>query len=263
MVLFLLLKYIKGDSMKNLIKDIKYGEKENNLLDVYLPSNSNFQTIIYFHGGGLEVGDKQDNNVVEIANSLVKKGYSFVSVNYSLYPNVKCPDFIFEGAKAIDFVNSHLKSWGGNGEVIICGQSAGAYISVMLCVDKKYLSIVKTDNLKIVAWCIESAQMTEHYNVLREKGLDTRLQRINEFSPLYFVNENTLFSKMLLLFYDNDIPCRLEQNMLFYKSVLNFNPKAKISYKILKGGHCRASCEKDEDGEYEFVKVLSKWLNNE
>lgn len=65
---------------------------------------------------------------------------------------------------------------------------------------------------------------------------------------------------MLLIFYDDDIPCRLEQNMLFYKTVLNFNKNAKISYKLLKGGHCRASCEKDEDGEYEFVKVLSTWL---
>lgn len=171
-----------------IITNVKYGEKENNLLDVYFPNNKNFKTIIYFHGGGLEFGDKQDKNVVEIANSLVKDGYSFVSVNYSLYPNAKCPDFIYDGAKAVAYVNSHLKSWGGNGEIIICGQSAGAYISVMLCVDGKYLSSVKTDDLKIVAWCIESAQMTEHYNVLKENGLDTRLQRINEFSPLYFIS---------------------------------------------------------------------------
>ncbi len=248
--------------MKNVITNIKYGDKDNNLLDVYFPNNKNFQTIIYFHGGGLEAGDKQDKNVIEIANSFIDMGYAFVSVNYSLYPNVKCPEFIYESANAIAFVDSHIKSWGGNGEIIICGQSAGAYISVMLCVDKKYLSSVKVDSSKIVAWCIESAQMTEHYNVLREKGLDTRLQRINEFSPLYFINENTRFSKMLLIFYDNDIPCRLEQNLLFYKSVLNFNPKTDISYLMLKGGHCRASCEKDEDGEYEFVKVLSKWIKD-
>ena len=97
-------------------------------------------------------------------------------------------------------------------------KSAGAYISVLLCVDKKYLSSVKVNSSKIVVWCIESAQMTEHYNFLREKGLDSRLQRINEFSPLYFINENTCFSKMLLIFYDNDIPyflCYFVENIQY------------------------------------------------
>ena len=46
--------------MENVITNIKYGDKDNNLLDVYFPNNKNFQTIIYFHGGGLEAGDKQD-----------------------------------------------------------------------------------------------------------------------------------------------------------------------------------------------------------
>ena len=65
---------------------------------------------------------------------------------------------------------------------------------------------------------------------------------------------------MLLVFYTDDMPCRYEQNMLFYKSVLEFNPKADIAYEVLGGGHCHGSSEVDEDGEYAYIKSALKWL---
>ena len=81
-----------------------------------------------------------------------------------------------------------------------------------------------------------------------------RLQRIDEFVPLYFANENTKFSKMLILFYENDMPCRPEQNLLFIKAIKTFNPNADIVFKQLIGGHCHGSSIKDDDGAYAYVK---------
>jgi hypothetical protein len=96
--------------------------------------------------------------------------------------------------------------------------------------------------------------------VLKYAGFDERLERINEFSPLYYVDENTAFSKMLLLFYEEDMPCRAEQNMLFYKSILHFNKNADITYARLPGSHCYGSTVRDADGEFRFVKEAFSWL---
>ena len=127
----------------------------------------------------------------------------------------------------------------------------------------KFLEVNAIENKEIAGWIIDSSQTTAHFNVLKyELGADTREQRINEFAPQYFVSEKTDFSKMLLIFYENDMCCRYEQNMLFYKSILAFNEQANIVYKVLSGGHCRGSSEPNEDGKYDYVETMLQWLKN-
>ena len=134
-------------------------------------------------------------------------------------------------------------------------------MSLMLCLDKKYLEKVGVCPMEIKGWIIDSAQTTSHFNVQKfEKGVDPRLQRIDEFAPLYYVDEESKFTKMLLFVYEEDMPCRLEQNMLFYKSVQYFDEKSDIQYKLLKGKHCDGVAVKDEDGEYPYVKETLSWL---
>ena len=40
------------------IFDVCYNEKTEQYLDIHLPENSEFSVLLYFHGGGLESGDK-------------------------------------------------------------------------------------------------------------------------------------------------------------------------------------------------------------
>ena len=246
------------------IKNLKYCEQNNENLDVYLPGKTWFTTVVCFHGGGLECHGKDAENFVQIAESFVKAGYGFVSANYRIYPQAKFPEFIQDAAAALAFVKKKIKNeWEGNGDIIVTGQSAGAWLALMLCLNKTYLNAVGINPLEIKAWIIDSAQTTAHFNVLRyEKGESPKLQRINEYAPLYYVDENTKFTKILLIVYENDMPCRYEQNMLFYKSILAFNKNAEISYQILPGGHCLGSSVKDSDGEYAYVKTAMKWLQN-
>lgn len=244
-----------------LIKNIKYGNDEATRLDAYLPDKKGFTTIVCFHGGGLERHGKDTPNFVDIANDFVKAGYAFVSADYRIYPEAKFPDFICDAAKAIAYTKSKIAEWGGSEKIIVTGQSAGAWISLMLCLDKTYLNAEGIDPLEIEAWIIDSAQTTAHFNVLKyDKKLNSSLQRIDETAPLYFIDENTAFTKMLLIVYENDMPCRYEQNMLFYKAVLNFNGNANISYKVLSGAHCSGSSIKGDNGEYAYVKTALKWL---
>lgn len=243
------------------IGNVLYSERHKEKLDAYLPEKKGFKTVVYFHGGGIEAGDKADPFYVEIAERFAQNGYGFVSVNYRMYPQAKFPDFLEDAAESVAYVKNHAAEWGGNGEIIVSGQSAGAWMSLMLCFDAKYLNSVGIDPLEIKAWLIDSAQTTSHFNVLKyESGENPNLQRINEFAPQYFVRETSKFTKILLIFYENDMPCRYEQNMLFYKSVLAFDKDADISYQVLPGGHCHGSTEKDEDGEYAYVKTAMKWF---
>ena len=243
------------------IENIGYSVKHNEKLDVYLPDQKGFKTVVYFHGGGLEVHGKAYESVVGIAESYVKAGYGFVSVDYRIYPQAKFPEFIIDAADAVAYTERHIKEWGGNGDIIVSGQSAGAWLSLMLCVDTRYLSAVGIDPLSVKAWIIDSAQTTSHFNVLKyESGEHTLAQRINEFAPLYFIGEKTEFTKILLIVYENDMPCRLEQNMLFYKAIKAFNDKADVKIEVLCGGHCQGSNERGDDGEYPYCKTAFKWL---
>ncbi len=244
-----------------LIRDLKYAEHERCLLDVYTPETKDFPVVIYFHGGGLEAGSKDFAG--NFAEDICARGYGVVAPNYRMYGHGgKFPDFLRDAAAAVAFVKEHIQEYGGNGKIYISGSSAGAWLSLMLCLNKEYLSAVGIDPTEIDGWIIDSAQTCSHYNVInKERGDDTRLVRVDEYAPIYFVNESTRFSKMLLLFYEDDIPCRPEENMLFYKNVLRFYPDADISYVLLPGGHCQGVHARDTDGEYPYVKETFAWLN--
>ncbi len=245
------------------ILNTHYGILKEQSFDSYLPEDNGYKTIIFFHGGGLNSGDKADTSLVEIAESFVKSGYAFISVNYRLYgySDVKFPGYIEDCALAIKFIQDCIHEMGGNGELIIAGQSAGAYLVMMLCFDKHYLSDLGVNRDNIIGWIPESGQTTTHFYVQQmEDKINGNYQRIDFKAPIYYVNEDTEFSKMLLFAYLNDMPMRLEHNQLLYKTLKFFNPEANVSLLILDGTHCRGTCIKDEDGLYPFYKEVMKWL---
>lgn len=241
--------------------DLLYGTVTDNRADVYLPDVDGYDTVVYFHGGGMECGDKASENVKEIAEAFCNNGYAFVSVNYTLYPQAVFPIYLRECASAVRFALNEVAKKGGSGRVAVSGQSAGAWISLMLCFDESFLRAENVDTRDIFAWIIDSAQTTSHYNVMRyEKGLSPALQRIDEFAPLFYVNEKTRFSRMLLIYYENDMPCRPQQNQLLYAALKNFNPDARVETVCLKGTHCHGSSVKEKDGTYEYATVALDFL---
>ena len=249
--------------MKEIL-DVQYSQYESTLVDIYLPETEHFQTILFFHGGGLAKGDKRSEKLLKIAKAFANAGYGFASVQYRMYPNAKFPDYIEDCAKAAAFVKKYVQEYGGNGELVLSGQSAGAWLALMLCLDKHYLANEGLASEEIKGWFIDSAQTTAHFNVLmKETGAHRYTERINEYAPLYFLDENTKFSRMMLVLYDQDIACRYEQNMLFYKNVLAYNNDANIAYRLLNGKHCSSTQQTDEHGDTLFVKIFLEWLAQE
>lgn len=225
-------------------------------MDIFFPEVEDFFTIVYFHGGGLIEGDKGDTH--EFVKHLTKLGFAVATANYSLLTEKKFPECVKDAARAVKYVKDNIKSKG----ILVMGQSAGAYLTLMLCLNKEYLKEVGIDNKDIIGWVSDAGQPTTHFNILKyERGLDPLLQRVDEAAPLYYVSKDTYFSHLLLLTYECDLPNRLEQNKLLMSSIKTFNKDLDVELKILKGEHCHGSGTLDEDGEYEVVKVVKEWMN--
>lgn len=225
-------------------------------MDIFFPEVEDFFTIVYFHGGGLIEGDKGDSH--EFVKHLTKLGFAVATSNYSLLTENRFPECVKDAAQAVKYVKDNIKSKG----ILVMGQSAGAYLTLMLCLNKEYLKEVGIDNKDIVAWISDAGQPTTHFNILKyERDLDPLLQRVDEAAPLYYVNKDTYFSHLLLMTYECDLPNRLEQNKLLMSSIKAFNKNLDVELKILKGEHCHGSGTLDEDGEYEVIKVIKEWMN--
>ena len=226
-------------------------------LDLYLPEADTYPTIVFFHGGGMETGSRKGLCETEIARTYLRSGIGYAIVEYRMYTHgAKYPDFLDDAKAAVDFVADYMKNIGNNGPLLVAGASAGAWLGLMLCLNPSY-----KPNAPIAGWLIESPQTTSHFNIIKyEMGLDPRMERINEYAPLYFVDPDTVFSKMLLIVYDNDLPCRYEENMLFIKHIKRFNPQADLEHLLLSGSHCQGSCKKNEDGQYPIVPITLDWM---
>ena len=107
----------------------------------------------------------------------------------------------------------------------------------------------------------DSAQQTTHFNVLRERSVDSRAERIDEAAPLFYVGQTPLSAPLLMLAYAQDIPCRLQQNELMLHSFRRFDPAAPVELHVLPGGHCEGSSQADENGDFPYVLELKRFID--
>ena len=127
--LLLLVLVVSAQSYKT-VSNIKYTSKtdayaqERLKLDVYCPEGKkDCPVIVWFHGGGLEAGQK------EIPQKLKEKGYVVIGANYRLLPKVTIDKTIDDAAEAVAWVFRHVKEYGGDPrKVVVSGHSAGGYL---------------------------------------------------------------------------------------------------------------------------------------
>ncbi len=242
-----------------IIRNIRYDSLKNAYIDFFLPEKNAFDLIIWFHGGGLESGDRKNP---AFAEQLTENGYGVASVEYRMYPIAKFPDYIVDGANAVKFVTDNANEYGEINRFIVSGQSAGAYITMMLALDGHYFHDARVDKNKIYAYVSDSAQVTTHFNVLKERGMDSRLERIDDAAPFYYLSEKSDFKNLLLIYYSHDICCRPEQNALFYKSAKRLCPNQNIQLVELPGEHCSGSSMINAVGEYDYNRALIKFISD-
>lgn len=248
------------------IKDIYYtpDRRASQTLDVYLPEGcDNFPTFVYFHGGGIRSGSKSGNAASILAEYLPAHGIALVSAEYRMYPNAHYPEFLYDAAAAVAWAVKHMPEHGGNGKVFVGGSSAGAYLSMMLCFCKKYLGLHRLGDAAPVGYIHDAGQPTAHFNVLDERGIDSRRVIVDESAPLYHIGTEPSYPPMLFLVSDNDMKNRYEQTMLVLSTMRHFGyDESKYSCQVMHGTHCKHDTAMDENGESVFGKIICGFIEN-
>jgi len=119
-------------------RNLAYGDDPAQHLDVYLPAKAEGAPVFFMvHGGAWRQGNKALWRVVKnkVAH-WIGKGYIFVSTNYPMLPSADPLTQADSVAKALAFVQSKLRSWGGDpAHLVVMGHSSGAHLVALLAVD--------------------------------------------------------------------------------------------------------------------------------
>lgn len=120
------------------IKNIDYGKKERNKLDLIIP-NSKYKTplVIYLHGGGYRGGKKENSykrKNLELISKILNENIAYATINYSfLNNNDGLLSSLEDSKKALQFLKFNSKKYNIDKEkIIIWGVSSGANSALWL-----------------------------------------------------------------------------------------------------------------------------------
>lgn len=187
----MLVMSMHAESYKTLT-DIPYTSKtdaysvERLKLDIYYPEDQkDCPVVVWFHGGGLEAGQK------EIPDKLKEKGWVVVGVNYRLLPKVTVDKTLDDAAEAVAWVFRNIGRYHGDStKIVLTGHSAGGYIDMMLCLNKAWLARYDVDADSVWMYIPFSGQAVTHYNIRKMAGLTPMQPTIDEYAPLYWVRND-------------------------------------------------------------------------
>ncbi|MFY0606499.1 MAG: alpha/beta hydrolase [Cyclobacteriaceae bacterium] len=115
------------------LTNVKYGEHERNIMDVWFSDKSKTTPLaIFIHGGGFDHGSKEKLNA-NVLSQLLKAGISVASINYRYKSIAPLPAAHHDARQALQFIRSNAQSWQIDKKKIgVWGSSAGAQIAMWL-----------------------------------------------------------------------------------------------------------------------------------
>ncbi len=244
-----------------IIRDIFYSNEQipEKSLDIYIPDGECHAVMLFMHGGGLETGEKKHHR--REGEYLAEHGYGFISINYRMYPEAKYPEYICDAAEAVAWAFNNIERLCKCKKLYVGGCSAGGYLSMMLCFDKRYYEAAGISNDYISGYFHDAGQPTAHFNILKYKGLDSRRVIIDDSAPLYHVGAEKKYPPMRFIVSDNDMLGRYEQTMLILKTLEHFGYK-NFDCKVMNGTHCHYYNTLDENGITKASYMLEDFLSS-
>lgn len=141
------------DPAERLGRALAYGPLSRQRLDVYAPpaatrasagAGASAPVLVFFYGGSWNSGRRQDYAFV--GQALAARGFVTVIPDYRLFPQVRYPEFLKDGAAAVRWVREHAAAYGGDPDrLVLAGHSAGAYNAMMLALDPEFLTAAGVD----------------------------------------------------------------------------------------------------------------------
>jgi acetyl esterase/lipase len=186
--------------------------KERCKLDLFLPpaeAGKSFPVLVWFHGGGLEEGNRL--GFKKMAASLVAQGIAVVMVDYRLSPKATYPAYVEDAAAAVAWTHAHIAEYGGDAKrVFVGGHSAGGYLAAMVALDPRWLTAAGMKPSDLAGAVPVSGQMATHYTIRKERGLPKEVEIIDEAAPLAHARKDA--PRLLFIAADKDMHNRVDEN---------------------------------------------------
>lgn len=144
----------KDSGTAAIIRGAVYGPLPRHRLDVYAPTTAAEgprPILVYLHGGSWATGSRTTYDFV--GRAFAARGFTVIIPDYRLYPAVRYPAFLEDGAAAIAWARAHAAEIGGDpGRIVLVGHSAGGYNAAMLALDERWLAAAGVPREAIRAW---------------------------------------------------------------------------------------------------------------
>jgi arylformamidase len=112
-------------------KDISYGNRPEQLLDIYPSGKKHSKTLVFIHGGYWHSFNKSSFHF--IADAFKQDAITTVLITYPLMPMVGMETLLASVALATRWLIKHIEEYNGNPDALyLCGHSAGAHLSALL-----------------------------------------------------------------------------------------------------------------------------------
>jgi acetyl esterase/lipase len=121
-------------------RDIPYADGgDSHKLDLYLPANRGFPTVVFVYGGGWHTGSRK--SVAPVGEKLQSLGYGCALLSHRLSPPDKFPAQVEDVAAGSSWVKKNIGARGGDPKkVFLMGHSSGAHLALLVAADPKYLA---------------------------------------------------------------------------------------------------------------------------
>jgi arylformamidase len=119
------------------IRDVRYGPRPRQCLDIYPAEDARAPLVIFVHGGFWRALSKEA--FAGLAGALRPRGIGTVLIGYDLCPVVTLDELVAEIIDAIEWTGDNLKTHGiYPRRIVLAGTSAGAHLIAMAMMTRQF-----------------------------------------------------------------------------------------------------------------------------
>lgn len=233
-------KTVSDNAGYETVKDLSYRPnsidtyaRERCQLDLYYPTDSaGFTTIVFFHGGGLEFGEKY------VPEEWKAQGVAVVAANYRLHPKVKNPGYTQDAAAAVAWTLQNIGQYGGDpGRVYVSGHSAGGYLTSMIGMDTTYLAAFGEHPDSLAGLIPFSGHTITHFTPRKARGLAWNDVVVDKFAPIHHLRISDLPIALITGDREMELFGRYEETAYFWRMLVASGHKKAFLYELDGFGH--------------------------